>query len=98
MSALLLAVQFLTAIPLKISKVDDKKMAQALIYFPIAGLIIGLLLAVVSSLLFITRMNGIISGAVLTVTLVVITGGIHLDGLADTFDALAGGRNKDEML
>jgi len=98
MTAFLLALQFLTAIPLKINAVDDKRLASSLIFFPLAGLIIGLILAGVSSLLLIMQFNGLIAGTILVVTLVIITAGIHLDGLADTFDAIVSGKNKEEML
>ncbi|HQP91382.1 MAG TPA: adenosylcobinamide-GDP ribazoletransferase, partial [Candidatus Omnitrophota bacterium] len=37
-------------------------------------------------------------GVNLTVILIILTGGIHLDGLSDTFDAVAGGRTKEEKL
>ncbi len=53
------------------------------------GLIIGLVLASLGWLLRLALPPGVVSALVL-VALVVITGGLHLDGLADTCDGLAG--------
>ena len=98
MTAFLLALQFLTIIPLKVKAVDEGRLARSLIFFPLAGLTIGLILTGVSSLLLIMQFSGLILGTIIVVALVIITAGIHLDGLADTFDAVLSGGDKDEML
>lgn len=98
MTSLLLAIQFLTVIPLKIRDVNERKLAYALVYFPLAGLLIGLILAGLSTALFSLHFYEFTVAAVLVVALAVITGGMHLDGLSDTFDALAGGKDKEKCL
>ena len=45
MASFLLALQFLTIIPIKIKQVDDKKIAASMVYFPLIGLFLGILLA-----------------------------------------------------
>jgi len=94
----LLALQFLTIIPIKIKSADDEEIAGSLIYFPIAGLFIGLALAGINGLLGLLNFPRLATDAVLIVSLIAITGGMHLDGLADTCDALLSVRSKDEML
>ena len=94
----MLALQFLTIIPIKIKSADDEEIAGSLIYFPIAGLFIGLALAGINGLLGLLNFPRLATDAVLIVSLIAITGGMHLDGLADTCDALLSVRSKDEML
>ncbi len=98
MKALLAALQFLTVIPLPGGKgVGEEDIAGSLPYFPVVGLGIGLLAAAgdfVFSLLF---PPGV--AAILTVLLLVlITGGLHLDGLADTADGVFSVRSRERML
>ena len=98
MKSFLLAVQFLTVIPLKIRNVNERKLVNSLIYFPVTGLLIGLVLAGLSSVLFALHFYELTVAIVLVVALAAITGGIHLDGLSDTFDALASGKDKEKCL
>ncbi|HAJ56243.1 MAG TPA: adenosylcobinamide-GDP ribazoletransferase [Candidatus Omnitrophica bacterium] len=96
MNKLLLALQFLSIIPIRIKSIQPKEINRCLIYFPVVGLLIGLLLAGINQLL--SGFSGTASAVFLIVSLAILTGGMHLDGLADTFDAIAGGKNKDEIL
>ena len=98
MSAFLLAVQFLSVFPLKIKNVTDKKLCLSLIYFPAAGLLLGIVLAGINYGLGILEMNQLSRVIILTVCLIALTGGLHLDGLSDTLDAILSHKNKDEML
>ncbi|MFH1202264.1 MAG: adenosylcobinamide-GDP ribazoletransferase [Candidatus Omnitrophota bacterium] len=98
MRSLLLAIQFLTIIPVKIKNVTDKNFANSMVYFPVAGLLIGLILAAIAHLLSILNFQYFVSNIILVISLVIITGGIHLDGLSDTSDALLSRKDKDEML
>jgi len=98
MKALLAAFQFLTTIPLPGGKgTGEGDIAGSLPFFPVVGLLIGMAAAAgdfVFSLLF---PPGV--AAVLTVLLLVlITGGLHLDGLADTADGIFSVRNRERML
>lgn len=98
MTGLLLAIQFLTVLPFKIRDVNERKLANSLIYFPLAGLLIGLILAGLGIVLFSLHFYEFTVAVILAVALAAITGGMHLDGLSDTFDALMGGRNKEKRL
>lgn len=98
MKNLLLALQFLTIIPVRVKYVDEKRIARALIYFPLIGLLLGVILTGIDRLLFILRFEQFISNVILVILLVVLTGGLHMDGLADTFDALLSRKNREDML
>jgi len=98
MKTFLSALQFLTIIPFKIKNVTDRQLALSLIYFPAAGLLIGAALTGINYGLGILGINPLSKVIILVVSLIAITGGIHLDGLSDTLDALLSRKNKDEML
>lgn len=98
MNSLLLAFQFLTTLPLRIKEVDDKKIANSMIFFPVVGLFLGFFLLGVDRLLSISNFSQAISSIILVIALIIITGGMHLDGLSDTADAFLSGKPKEEML
>lgn len=98
MSGFLFALQFLTVIPIKSGTTDSKKMADALISFPIIGLLLSFLLIGINNLLLILGFQEFITNIILIIILSALTGSIHLDGLADTFDALLSGKDKGGML
>ena len=92
------ALQFLTRIRLfRDPDYDDGLFGRSVKFFPLVGLLAGLLLACVAVLT-----GGWLSGTVrstLLVTLsVFITGGLHCDGLMDSADGLFSGRSRERML
>jgi adenosylcobinamide-GDP ribazoletransferase len=98
MTSFLLALQFLTIVPLKIKEVSEKKIAGAVVYFPFVGLLLGLALSGINMLLLILNLSPLAVNIILAVTLTCLTGGMHLDGLSDTADAFLSGKSRDEML
>lgn len=90
MYSFLLALQFLTRIPVPFSfTASDRQLGLSLLYYPLIGLIIGLL---VLSLAFVTQGLSLhLQTALLLTVWVLLTGGLHLDGLADCADAWVGG-------
>lgn len=66
-------------------------------WFPLVGLFLGALLAV-SDLLFSVILADSVVNLLLIVVLVILTHGLHLDGLADTIDGIAGGRTAADRL
>lgn len=89
MRPLILAFQFLTIVPVKVSGgVAGKDLSRSAAFFPVVGAFLGLL-AVVIARLSLTVFPGDIASALAITGLVLCNGGFHLDGLADTFDALA---------
>ena len=90
MRSLIIAFQFLTRIPMPaLDGIGPREAGRSLRYYPLVGLVLGLLLA---------GLNGLFAGvpdglraALLLAAWVLLTGGLHLDGLADSADAWLGG-------
>ncbi|MBU1122834.1 MAG: adenosylcobinamide-GDP ribazoletransferase [Candidatus Omnitrophota bacterium] len=97
MKHFLIALQFLTTIPIKIKPSLDK-IPQSLIYFPAVGLFLGAILTIFNILLTGIHLPAFLVNVILVVSLIILTGSLHLDGLADTFDAFLSGKPKSEML
>lgn len=98
----LVAFQFLTIIPLpaglsSASMAEGREIGRSAVYFPAAGLIKGgilLLTYALTDAFFADQ----ITAAIILVISIIITGGFHLDGLADTFDAIASGKPVERKL
>lgn len=90
MKGLLVAIGFLTRIPVP-SRVhaDARARAQSLAWYPLVGAIVGAVLCGLGWLLPDTK--PLLVAAVLLVAWVLVTGALHLDGLADSADAWIGG-------
>jgi adenosylcobinamide-GDP ribazoletransferase len=92
------AWRFLTVVPLpggrRPASPDD--IGGSLVYFPVIGLLLGLALALLGWLLGFFLPRAVIA-VLLMISLTLLTGGMHLDGLADTCDGF-GGSNPEERL
>lgn len=94
----LAALSFLTSIPLPwLNKISPEDMGHSTIYFPVIGAIIGLILAGLSWLFGLFLPSDIVN-VLLIVSLVIISGALHLDGFIDTCDGIAGHRTVEERL
>jgi len=96
--SLLLAVQFLTLIPLHFKKVETRELHRALVFFPFVGLLLALCLIGINQLFLFLDFPQISINIILVVSLIMLTGGMHLDGLSDTADAFFSHQSKEEML
>ncbi len=86
----LFALSFLTIIPVLYRRqISPGEAGRSIAYFPVVGIIIGLILAALNWLLSLFLPSMIVNG-LLIVSLVVISGALHLDGFVDTCDGLAG--------
>lgn len=94
----LLAVEFLTVVRVRGWRpVAAETLARAQAFYPLVGLGLGAVLVLVDAALGGTLAAGALA-AVLVGGLAVATRGLHLDGLADTFDGLLGGRDPAQRL
>jgi adenosylcobinamide-GDP ribazoletransferase len=92
------AIGFLTSIPLPKGWADnDSALVKTLAFFPLVGLLIGALLALVGSLSGWIWGNWVGAMAVV-VTWGIVSGGLHLDGLSDTFDGMMSWRPRERKL
>lgn len=91
----LVALQFLTQFPVRLgTESTEKVIGKSVLYYPLIGLLIGLTLAALGWLL--NDIPPIVSAVLILIVWVIITGGLHLDGLADSADAWVGGMNDRE--
>jgi len=92
---LLIALQFLTRLPVSnTGEVSDKQVGQSLLYYPVVGLIIGGILALTAWLTEGTPDT--VRAVLLLIIWTLITGALHIDGLADSADAWVGGYGDKE--
>jgi len=92
----LIALQFLTRVPVNIhGKISDHTIGQSLLYYPVIGGLIGACLAAILIVLNGQTSSLLLAGLLLTFW-VMITGALHLDGLADSADAWLGGLGNPE--
>jgi len=98
MKNFILMIQFLTRIPINIKvDVEDDSFKKGMVYFPLVGLIVGILNVLVYLILSLVFSHLL---AVIFTTLfnVCLTGAFHMDGLADTCDGIYSSRSKEKML
>ncbi len=90
MRSLIIAIQFLTRIPVPIiGDISEREVGRSLLYYPLVGLLIGLLLYALNGML--ANAGESLQAALVLAAWVLITGALHLDGLADSVDAWLGG-------
>lgn len=97
MKKFLIALQFLTILPIKIkSEIVEKDYGKSLLYFPIIGMLIGFALVITA---FLTSfLPNLVKGMFILIISIIITGGVHLDGFADTCDGFYGSKPKEKIL
>ncbi|MEF8793177.1 adenosylcobinamide-GDP ribazoletransferase [Thiohalorhabdus sp.] len=95
MIPLRLAVQFLTRVPLGVPAAPRAAdLGRSVAFYPLVGLGLGLVLAVVGALA--GQGPGLLAAALLVTLWAAATGFLHLDGLADSADAWLGGQGDAE--
>lgn len=97
LNSFLFAIQFLTRIPVANSPRDytDQIQANSMLYYPLVGLLIGGTLVLIAMMLD-NAMPADLTAILILGCWAIITGGLHLDGLADSADAWLGGHGDTE--
>ncbi len=89
--------QFLTRIPMPSTAFEADSLSRATRFFPLVGLVVASGAVLLQKLLMFHMSRPLVALIVL-IYLVLITGCLHEDGLADTADGFGGGRTKDQIL
>jgi adenosylcobinamide-GDP ribazoletransferase len=95
----LCALAFLTRIPVpgRWSHFDDNDFHRSIYWFPVIGLLLGIILGVLWYLLRGYLAAPVLAALLLSVS-VFLTGGLHLDGLMDATDGVYGGKDREQRL
>jgi adenosylcobinamide-GDP ribazoletransferase len=93
-----IALQFLTRIPTpRFDDLSATDLGRSMLLYPLVGGVIGVLMLCLAGLLWTT--STMIGAAVILAAWVMITGALHIDGLADSVDAWIGGHgSRDRTL
>jgi adenosylcobinamide-GDP ribazoletransferase len=93
-----LAVGFLTILPvIDNRRASEDAVAASFEWFPIVGFMLGLALSG-EDLILSYAFGQVMRSVLVVLSLTMISGAVHLDGLADTADALGAGRDRERAL
>jgi len=92
------AIRFLTILPLPMGQASwERAVARSIVYFPLVGALVGAILAIIDwGLRHLSSSQ--LAATVVLLAWMGLTGGLHLDGLADTADGLLGGWDREQRL
>ena len=97
MKRFLIALQFLTIIPVKVEDAVERDFTRSASFFPVIGVMIGMLL-VLFNMVASQLMPAMPCNVFLLIFWIFITGALHLDGLADTMDGFYASSDKEKIL
>ena len=93
------AFRTLTILPFPGRQAKTENFRQSLAFFPVIGLVLSAVLYGVFNLcLQFNQMPPLLCGLLLVATNIVLTGALHLDGLADVCDGFGGGATREKIL
>jgi adenosylcobinamide-GDP ribazoletransferase len=94
--AFFLSLSLLTRIPAPhLQNLQPEDSGRSALFYPLIGLVIGCLLCI-PFFIFPAKASPFLLAAVITTFWVMVTGGLHLDGLADSADGWLGGQGDTE--
>lgn len=94
----LIALSMYSALPVKCLNWTADNLRHAMVFFPLVGLLCGGGLWLVWTVCSLLGVGAVLFAVLAVLCVVVITGGIHLDGFCDTADALYSRRPREEKL
>ena len=96
-NGLILSLQFLTRVPIKISvDFNEKNIRNSIFFYPYIGALIGAIAGLIY--LPISKYSNNIASLFALIILIFLTGGLHIDGLSDTFDGFLSNRDKEKTM
>ena len=97
MKRLLAAIQFLTLVPVPGAGCDPGALGGSVPFFPVVGLLIGGLVAALDAAVGAILLP-LPASVLVVIGMLAVSGGLHLDGLADTADGFLSARPRDRIL
>lgn len=96
----ILALGFLTRLPVPDLRWEEANLTGTVVFFPLVGTLLGILLAGAAWIFgpAFLHLPPAVAGAAVVTIWVLLTGGLHLDGLMDTADGLGSRRPREEAL
>ena len=99
MNGIALLFKFMTRLPVGFEpKFDSDSLGRSMKFFPVVGMVMGVILFGFYWGLSYFVYSPMVMAVLLVIIEVILTGGLHLDGLADTFDGIFSYRSKQKML
>ena len=103
-----LAIRFLTIIPVisfptpnntnQNEEALEENFANSMAFFPLVGMLIGVLLVALRRIFYYLPISPLVGDTLILIVWIWLSGGLHLDGFADSVDGFLGGHNKEEIL
>lgn len=93
-----MALSMFTILPTPYVEWDDDGVKNMMKFYPLIGLIIGVLWSIIYYLASILNASIILKSSIITIVPFIITGMLHLDGFMDVCDAILSRRSKEEKL
>jgi len=103
-----LAIRFLTIIPMisfsssnntnQDEEALEENFANSMAFFPLVGMLIGILLVLLRRVFYYLAVSSLVGDTLVLIVWIWLSGGLHLDGFADSVDGFLGGHNKEEIL
>jgi len=105
-----LAIRFLTIFPIDSFPLSNKStqneeegleeedFANSMAFFPLVGMLIGIFLVILRRIFYYFPVSPLVSDTLILIVWIWLSGGLHLDGFADSVDGFLGGNNKEEIL
>ncbi len=104
---LFLSISFLTILPINLlflRKEQENRnyikedLSKSSIFFPLVGILIGLILVAVDVLLKWVSFDSFLSSGIILTVWIFLSGGLHLEGFADMVDGFSGGSDKEAII
>lgn len=93
-----LAFSMYSRLPMPKTEWDKDSMEYVFCFFPLVGVVLGLLLILWRRVSLFLELGSVLTASVCVILPIIYTGGIHLDGLCDTSDALASNSSRERKL
>lgn len=95
--ALIVALQFLTRLPVNVAvDFNSENIRRSTFYFPFVGLLLGLISSI--AYYFLSPLNNQIGSFLTLLIIIILTGGLHLDGLSDSADGFFSNKDRERTL